>query len=151
MNKKMDRKTVIMNNKKIIRTLFTCILFVMVISCSKENNFIPLLISNLKIEGINREDYEKVFKAEYKDTQTLECIFVNRCVATEELKITGVGAYYDGKINLYLTTNTAWIEEGEINLVPFRISFELHGAGLNRQKCDFTITLNGEIMTFEVK
>jgi len=140
----------IMNKKKIIGTLVTCTLLVLIISCSKENNFIPLYINNIKIEEIDKQDYDLVFKAAYKDTQTLECIIDNYFLVADELKITGTGAsFYDGKINLYVTTNNAWIDEDFI-FVPYRISFELSGAGLNRRKCDIELTLNGSIRTFEI-
>ena len=117
--------------------------------CRKEDNMIPLYINNLKIEGIDRESSCRNFKAKYKDYQTLECEIESLFLVKSDLKITGIGAFYDGSINLRMDTNRAWVEE-EYTIIRYKISFELYGAGLNGRKCNFKLTLDNEEILFEV-
>ncbi|MDR0574157.1 MAG: hypothetical protein LBG96_09050 [Tannerella sp.] len=121
-------------------------LLVSINSCSKDKDIIPLYIYNIKIDEYDM-DIERNFKAEYKDSQTLECTIEDFFLVKDELKITGIGAYYDGNINMELKTYMPIYDEFKI--VPLRISFELTGAGLNRHKCYFFLNLNGDI--FELK
>jgi len=140
-----------LKQKKVsIYFVFFIILFDLLSGCCQENNTIPLFINNLKIEKNERESGEKKFKVQYKDTQTLECEIEKQFLVIDDLKIKGIGAYYDGAINLYLTTNHAWVEE-EFKIIPYKINFELSCAGLNKRKIYFKLNLDGEEVFTEVK
>ena len=80
----------------------------------------------------------------------MECEIETLFLVNSDLKITGIGAFYDGTINLTITTNRAWVEE-DYKILPYKISFELYGAGLNRRKCNFKLMLDNEEILFEVE
>jgi len=112
-----------------------------IISCSKEEKIIPLYITNLEITEIDKVSSGTNYNFQYNDTQTLECEIESYFLVANDLKITGVGAFYDGTINLTLTTNRVWIEEDH-KIIPYKISFELYGAGLNGRKSPIKLRLD---------
>jgi hypothetical protein len=118
-----------------------------IISCSKEEKIIPLYITNLEITEIDKVSGRINYNFQYKDTQTLECEIEKYFLVANDLKITGVGAFYDGTINLTLTTNRVWIEEDH-KIIPYKISFELYGAGLNGRKSPLKISLDDVVEAF---
>ena len=141
--------------KKIIVYLIAFTLLISINGCEKDKDFIPLYINNLAIDKIDG-DKDLIVQSVYKDTQTLDCtIDALFLVKEDDLKITGVGAYYDGnKINMTIVTNSLSIDDlngiEEIKLIPFRINFELTGNGLNKRKCYFFLTLNGNPIQFKI-
>jgi len=76
-------------------------------------------------------------------------LYVKHFLVIDDLKITEIGTFYDGTINLTISTNRVWIDE-EFKIIPYKISFELYGAGLNKKKCVFKLKLDGEEIFFEV-
>ena len=131
------------------KSILLSFLIFFIISCNKEEKIIPLYITNLEITEIDRKSSAINFKVKYKDTQTLECEIEKVFLVANDLRITGTGAFYDGTINLTIATNRAWIEE-EFRIIPYKISFELYGAGLNGRKSSIKLNLDGEVVFIEI-